>query len=137
MSGESAMEQVLKCLKAIGDENRVRMLMLLLGRELSVCELMAILRVSQPLVSRHLSILKEAGLVKTRRDGKLHFYSVTEEALSGGKMGFISLLTDALKDDKTAAHDRLRLRKYVEYQKKNKDKSVESLLRFSRQEVTA
>jgi ArsR family transcriptional regulator len=137
MSGESAMEQVLKCLKAIGDENRVRMLMLLLGRELSVCELMAILRVSQPLVSRHLSILKEAGLVKTRRDGKLHFYSVTEEALSGGKMGFISLLTDALKDDKTAAHDRLRLRKYVEYQKKNKDRGVESLLRFSRQEVTA
>lgn len=131
------MEQVLKCLKAIADENRARILMLLLGRELSVCELMAILRISQPLVSRHLSILKEAGLVRNRRDGKLHFYSVTGEALSGGKMGFIRLLSVALKDDKTAAHDRLRLRKYIEYQKRNKDRSVESLLRFSRQEVAS
>jgi ArsR family transcriptional regulator len=131
------MEQVLKCLKAIADEKRARILMLLLRRELSVCELMAILRVSQPLVSRHLSILKEAGLVRNRRDGKLHFYSVTDEALSGGKMGFIRLLSGALKDDKTAVHDRLRLRKCMEYQKKNKDRSVESLLRFSRQEFTS
>ena len=131
------MEQVLKCMKAIADENRVRVLMLLLRRELSVCELMAILRISQPLVSRHLSILKEAGLVRNRRDGKLHFYSVTDDVLSGGKMGFIRLLSDALKDDKTAGHDRLRLRKYIEYQKKSKDRSVESLLRFSRQEVAS
>ena len=131
------MEQVLKCMKAIAEEKRARVLMLLLRRELSVCELMAILRISQPLVSRHLSILKEAGLVKNRQDGKLHFYSVTDEALSGGKMGFIRLLSDALRDDKTAGHDRLRLRKYIEYQNKSKDRSVESLLRFSRQEVTS
>lgn len=131
------MEQVLKCLKAIGDENRVRILMLLLRKELSVCELMAILGVSQPLVSRHLSILKEAGLVRNRRDGKLHFYSIADEALSGGKMGFIRLLTDALKYDKTAAHDRRRLRKYGEYKKNNKDRSMKSLLKFSRQEVSS
>lgn len=129
------MEQVLKCLKAIADENRARILMLLLRRELSVCELMAVLRISQPLVSRHLSILKEAGLARSRRDGKLHFYSVTDEALRGGKMGFIRLLSDALKDDRTAAQDRLRLRRYIAYRKMNKDISVESLLRFSRQEA--
>jgi len=129
------MEQVLKCLKAIADENRARILMLLLRQELSVCELTAILGVSQPLVSRHLSILKEAGLVRNRRDGKLHFYSVTDDALSGGKMGFIRLLSDALKGDKTVAHDRLRFHRYIEYQKKNKDRSVESLLKFSRQEA--
>lgn len=64
-------------------------------------------------------------------------YSVADEALSGGEMGFIRLLSDALKDDKTAGHDRLRLRKYIEYQKKSKDRSVESLLRFSRQEVAS
>jgi ArsR family transcriptional regulator len=130
-------DQVLKCLKAVADENRARILMLLLKGELSVCELMAILRVSQPLVSRHLSILKEAGLVRNRREGKLHMYSVTDEALSGGKMGFIRLLSDGLKDDKTAAHDRLRLRKYIEYRKKNKNRSVESLLRFSRQDIAS
>ena len=129
------MEQVLRCLKAIADENRARILMLLLKRELSVCELMAILRVSQPLVSRHLSVLRSAGLVRNRRDGKLHIYSVTDEALSGGKMGFIRLLSDALKDDKRLAHDRLRLRRYREYQKENNDRSVASLLRFSRQDI--
>lgn len=130
------MEQVLKCLKAVGEGNRVRILLLLLQRELSVCELMAVLNISQPLVSRHLSVLKEAGLVRNRRDGKLHLYSVTEEALSGGKMGFIGLLTDALKSDKTVAYDRYRLREYDTFQKKNKDRSMESLLRFSRQVET-
>ena len=131
------MDGVLKCLKAIADENRTRILLLLLKRELSVCELMAVLRVSQPLVSRHLSILREAGLVKNRRDGKLHFYSVTDEALSGGKAGFVGLLSDSLKDDATVEHDRLRLRRCLEYQEKNNGRNVESLLRFSRQEVTA
>lgn len=131
------MEKVLKCLKAIADENRARILMILMRGELSVCELMAILKISQPLVSRHLSILKGAGLVRNRREGKLHFYSVTDEALSGGKMGFVKLLSEALKDDKTTGHDRLRLRKYIEYQKKNKDRSVESMLSFSRQEISS
>lgn len=130
------MDGVLKCLKAIADENRTRILLLLLRRELSVCELMAVLRVSQPLVSRNLSILREAGLVQSRRDGKLHFYSVTDEALSGGKAGFIGLLSDVLKKDGTAEHDRLRLRRCLEYQK-SEGRSVESLLAFSRQEVTA
>jgi polyferredoxin len=55
--------------------------------------------------------------VKNRRAGKLHFYSVTGEVLSGGKAGFIRLLSDALKDDGTVGHDRLRLRRYIEYRR--------------------
>jgi ArsR family transcriptional regulator len=109
--------------------------MLLLKGELSVCELMAILRISQPLVSRHLSILRSVGLVKNRRDGKLHFYSVTDEALSGGKTGFVKILSEALENDEAVAHDRRRLREYGAFRKKNKDRSVESLLKFSRQET--
>jgi ArsR family transcriptional regulator len=129
------MEQVLKCLKAIADEKRARILMLLMKGELSVCELMAILRISQPLVSRHLTILRSAGLVKNRREGKLHFYSVTGEALSGGKMGFVGILSEALKNDEAVAQDGWRLREYGAYRKKNNDRSMESLLKFSRQEA--
>jgi ArsR family transcriptional regulator len=128
--------KVIRCLKAIADENRARILLLLLERELSVCELMAVLQLSQPLVSRHLSILKEAGLVRNRKEGKLHLYSVTDETLLGGKAGFVRLLSETLEGDEKAERDRLRLNKCLEYQKKHKGKTMESLLRFSRQEVT-
>jgi ArsR family transcriptional regulator len=131
------MEQVLKCLRAVSDESRARIVMLLLKQELSVCELMAILRISQPLVSRHLSVLKEAGLAKVRRAGKLHFYSVSEEAQSGGKAGFVKLLADTLKSDATVKIDELRRQKCNEYQKETGECTIESLNRFAMQEVKA
>lgn len=64
-------------LKALADENRLRLLMLLRRRELFVCQLMAVTGLSQPLVSRGLSRLEREGLVESRRQGKHVFYRLS------------------------------------------------------------
>ena len=63
--------------KALGDETRQRILGLLLIRELCVCELITALNMTQPTTSHHLSILEDAGLVESRKEGRLVFYGVT------------------------------------------------------------
>ena len=69
--------------KAIADETRQRIMRLLCCRELCVSDLVAELRhVSQPTVSHHLQILKVAGLVDTRRQGKQVYYTLRQEAVA-------------------------------------------------------
>ncbi len=63
--------------KAFADETRLRVLNMLARRgELCVCDIQAILRCSQPKVSRHLAYLRRAGLVGVRRDGQWKHYSL-------------------------------------------------------------
>jgi DNA-binding transcriptional ArsR family regulator len=57
------MKQAVKVFKALGDPTRLRIVKLLEGGELCVCQLIAVLGMGQSRISRHLSILKEAGLI--------------------------------------------------------------------------
>ena len=70
------MKQPTDLFKAFADATRVRLLNLLAQREHCVCEFQSILRVPQPKISRHLAYLRRAGLVQTRRAGKMIFYSL-------------------------------------------------------------
>lgn len=54
--------------RAFSDRTRLRILNLLSGGELCVCDLVEVLQVPQPTASRHLAYLRKAGLVKSRRD---------------------------------------------------------------------
>lgn len=63
-------------LKALGEETRLRMLRLLFQRQLSVNEISERLAVSQYNVSKHLRILREAGLLETEKQGKRRLYRV-------------------------------------------------------------
>jgi DNA-binding transcriptional ArsR family regulator len=74
------MESMVKCLRALGDENRLRILMLLRERELCVLEVVAALGISQPLASSHLAVLREAGLATARREGRRIRYGLSGEA---------------------------------------------------------
>ncbi len=60
--------------KGLADPIRLRIVALLLERELCVCDLMAVLQLPQSTVSRHMNRLKSAGLVMDRRDGKWVHY---------------------------------------------------------------
>lgn len=62
--------------RAFADETRLRLLNLLLERELCVCELCEVLDLAQPNASRHLSYLRRAGLVTVRQQGKWKHYAV-------------------------------------------------------------
>lgn len=65
---------------AIANDIRLRCLMLMqLEGELCVCELTHALDLSQPMISRHLALLRETGLVQTRRDGQWMYYTLHPE----------------------------------------------------------
>jgi len=68
--------------KAAADPCRLRILKLLKEGELCVCEIMTALKKPQSSTSHHLSILREAGLVKERRDGKWSYYRLADGAVN-------------------------------------------------------
>jgi DNA-binding transcriptional ArsR family regulator len=67
---------------ALADPSRRTILELLLAGERSVGELVGQLQLSQPGVSKHLKVLREAGLVAVRRDGKRRWYGLRAEPLA-------------------------------------------------------
>lgn len=73
------MKTVTSIFRLLSDELRVRILMLLKRKELSVCQIMGIAGASQPLVSRNLSLLSGGGFLSERRAGKLRYYSIRRD----------------------------------------------------------
>lgn len=74
------MKSLVKMLSALSDETRLVMYLLLARNELCVCELMMITNMEQSRVSHCLRVLKEAGLVESRREGKWIVYFESDEA---------------------------------------------------------
>lgn len=75
------MKKTTALFKALAHDTRLRILNLLLGGEVCVCRIMEILQLPQSTASRHLGILKNAGLVEDRRDGIWVHYSLAREQL--------------------------------------------------------
>ena len=74
-------EELLNIFKAFSDETRLRILKLLENGELCVCDIVAAMDMSQPKVSFHLGVLKEAGLIKDRKQGKWIHYSIDDSEM--------------------------------------------------------
>src|ERR1700761_4623964 len=98
------MPSIIKILRVAADPNRLRILLLLKGEELSVAELQEILAMGQSTISTHLSQLKQAGLVEDRRTGKNNLYrlapanSLDPENPSGLDDLLAGLLAEAEKE---------------------------------------
>ena len=107
---------IVKILRVVADPNRLRILLLLKGEELSVAELQEILVMGQSTISTHLSQLKQAGLVEDRRTGKNSLYRLTT---GNGNDVLADLLARAQREIPEAAHDRATSRRVV---KKRQDK---------------
>ena len=60
--------------KSLADENRVRLLLALQKQELCVCQLIELIGLAPSTVSKHMSILKQAHLVETRKEGRWVYY---------------------------------------------------------------
>ncbi|WP_242390526.1 ArsR/SmtB family transcription factor [Pararhodospirillum photometricum] len=91
--------------KAVADPTRVRLLKLLEGGELCVCQITAVLDLAPGTVSKHLSALKGAGLVQQRRDGKWVYYRLAERAFNPYARAFLALVATSLADDPTVSAD--------------------------------
>ncbi|SFM78726.1 ArsR/SmtB family transcription factor [Thermodesulforhabdus norvegica] len=93
------MKDFIRVMKALSDPNRVKIIKLLTVRELCVCEIQAALNISQPTVSKHLKILEDAGLVKSKKNGLWVIYSIADGASSPYAATLLGALRHWLNED--------------------------------------
>ena len=115
------MLEILNITKALSDETRVRALMMLTGGELCVCQIIEMLGLAPSTVSKHMSILRQAGLVETRKEGRWIYYRLADrKALKACEI--LDWLEKHLKNDKKILDDVKQLRRM---QKMSKDELCE------------
>jgi ArsR family transcriptional regulator, lead/cadmium/zinc/bismuth-responsive transcriptional repressor len=79
MADAAVMHKLADFFKVFGDSTRIRILNGLLFAEMCVCDLSALLNMNQSAVSHQLRVLKQANLVKNRREGKVIYYSLKDD----------------------------------------------------------
>jgi ArsR family transcriptional regulator len=104
------MRDLVKAMKSLSDETRLRILNLLLERECCVCEVMQALGISQSTASRGLGALYDAGFLKQRREGTWTFYSMAKDTAQYYSE-LVEAMREALESNKLAEADRERLKK--------------------------
>lgn len=82
MPEEEKLYDLAELFKVFGDSTRIRILFVLFEAEVCVCDLAEALNMTQPAISHQLKILKQAKLVKCRREGKSMFYSLADGHVS-------------------------------------------------------
>jgi ArsR family transcriptional regulator len=94
--------------RALADRTRLRLLNLIAGREVCVCYFVDILRTGQPKISRHLAYLRDAGVVKARRDGRWMHYSLAVPENAAAQQ-ILAQVLESLKTDPAMNSERTRL----------------------------
>lgn len=115
------MKKVLNIARALADENRIRALAMLQNGEMCVCRIIEMLELAPSTVSKHMSILKQADLVATRRSGKWTYYRLADGKTGSAEAEIISWLLRQLQDNPRILGDSIRLaeiRLRVEAEKK-------------------
>lgn len=104
------MNDVARVFQSLDDETRLRILTLLLQeQELCVCDIMSVLQLPQSTVSRHLSLLKNAGWLADRRVGLWVYYSLVKQP-APLQQTLLPILRHFLHENPTAQADLERLR---------------------------
>ena len=103
------LKQTIKVIKALSDEGRLRIIALLDSRQdICVCEITAIIGLSQPTISSHLKLLESAGLIKHKKDGLWVNYSICSEVDPDIRILLDGIIT-AIRKSKTIKDDIRRL----------------------------
>ena len=102
------MDKFIETTKALADQNRVRALMALQGQELCVCRIIELLQLAPSTVSKHLTILKQAGLVESRKEGRWMHYSLPSDK-SSNAWKTLAWIFQSLENSPQALEDRKRM----------------------------
>ena len=105
MNNRTPLDETLRVTKALADRQRLRILLLLAGGELCVCQIVAVLQLAASTISKHLSLLTGAGLIAARKDGRWVHYRLTPSAPP------LDCLRAALARDPAIRADRQALRR--------------------------
>jgi|SRR5271166_1692071 DNA-binding transcriptional ArsR family regulator len=107
------MREFMAITKALADENRVRVLLALEGGELCVCQITELFGLAASTISKHLSILYQAGLLDSRKDGRWMYYSLPAKGPSGPAREAIRWVARSLGEDPRRVEDAARLKKIL------------------------
>ncbi|HSB52449.1 MAG TPA: metalloregulator ArsR/SmtB family transcription factor [Dissulfurispiraceae bacterium] len=105
------MQEMINIFKALSEETRLRILKLLEHGELCVCDIVAALDMVQPKVSFHLNVLKEAGFLEDRKQGRWTHYSINDRDFFR-RFLLVSILERIPKE--ALAEDRKRLEDFLQ-----------------------
>lgn len=99
--------------RALSDQNRVRTLMALNGRELCVCQLIELLDLAPSTVSKHMQILSNGRLVESRQDGRWRYYRLAGDAAPDEAQEAIAWTIRSLSKTPQILQDMERLKKIL------------------------
>lgn len=99
------MNTILSLARALSDESRIRAVMMLRGGELCVCQLIETLKLAPATVSKHMSILHEAGIVERQKRGKWAYYRLVKRGASPIVRQAMKWLFDSLQKDTLIQRD--------------------------------
>ena len=104
------MRDLIDVTKALADENRLRALFALSGRELCVCQIIELLGLAPSTVSKHLSILRHARLVESRKNGRWMFYRLAGDNAAPVVREALERISRSMQGDKELEKDIKKLR---------------------------
>jgi ArsR family transcriptional regulator len=107
------MKSFLNITKALADENRLRMLLALQQGELCVCQITELMGLAMSTVSKHLSILYQAGLVNARKEGRWMYYSLPGKGAPTAAREAVAWVRRSLADSERVAEDARCLKKVL------------------------
>jgi ArsR family transcriptional regulator len=103
-NGVLTLVDYLNIFKALSDENRLRILLMLKQRPLCVCEIHAVLNIALSTISAHLKLMKNTGLIEDEKDGRWVIYSLSKNTYLQELLGN---LKKELQSDRTFKNDRI------------------------------
>ncbi|MBZ4671891.1 metalloregulator ArsR/SmtB family transcription factor [Deferribacterales bacterium Es71-Z0220] len=106
------LKEVSKVLKSLSEENRLRITIMLLKRDLCVCEINEVLHIALSTISAHLKNLKYTGVIEDSKDGRWVVYKLTENK---HVREIVNFLYEKVKDDKIIKEDLEKVDKIDRY----------------------
>ena len=111
------MDETIDIAKALSDANRVRALMLLTDGPLCVCQIIEMLGLAASTTSKHMSILRQAGLVEAQKEGRWMHYRLAGRKASPQIRKAIRWAVSSLEDDPQIQTDKAKLKKLLKIDK--------------------
>jgi ArsR family transcriptional regulator len=115
---------ILNYFKALSDETRLRLVNLLTDHELNVNEITSLFGMGQSRISRHLKVLADSGLIRSRRDGLWVFYSAVD---SGPAMEFLRALVPVMRSDSGICAEMERFSRMISIRSEEKAEYFDSI----------
>jgi ArsR family transcriptional regulator, arsenate/arsenite/antimonite-responsive transcriptional repressor len=112
---KNSMDGFIAIAKALSDNHRVRALLSLRKGELCACQIIQLLGLAPSTVSKHMAVLKQAGLVENRKDERWMFYRLPEEGKDRSALiqSTLKWIFGSLENDEKTDKDRIDLAKII------------------------